>query len=94
MHHEDIKAAIRKRGVTPAQIADHLHVSRSLITHVLRGNTRNVVVSTAIAKVIGLSPAEIWPDVYGEEPKSVADILGAGGTRIVDKRRGDRRKAA
>lgn len=61
MHHEDIKAAIRKKGVTPADIARHLVVSPSAVTAVIKGKSQSEDIRAAIARVTGLSTSELWP---------------------------------
>jgi lambda repressor-like predicted transcriptional regulator len=75
-HREDIKAAIRKQGVTPADIADSLGCSRSLVSRVIAGTSRSKVISAAIAKVTGIPLHKLWPDWYasseGQDPAQPA----------------------
>lgn len=66
MHHEDIKAAVRKRGITLADLAKTLHVSPMMVSRVVRGDSKSEVVAKAIAKVTGLSVDELWPGLYAE----------------------------
>jgi gp16 family phage-associated protein len=64
MHAEDIKAAIRKNGVTPAQIARDHGVSKMAVSHVLHGNSKSARLAQAIAKAARMSVAQIWPGKY------------------------------
>ena len=64
MHAEDIKAAIRKNGVTPAQIARDNGVTKMAVSHVLHGNSKSARLAVAIAKAAQKPVAEIWPGKY------------------------------
>lgn len=75
MHPEDIKAAIRKRGVTLASIADELAVSPAAVSHVVAARYRSERVMERIAQVIGRKPSAIWPRWYD------------GDGRLIDRRR-------
>ena len=61
MHPEEIKAAIRMKGTTPAAIGDELHVSRSMVSHVINGNAKSARIAQHIADLIGKPVAVIWP---------------------------------
>lgn len=61
MHPEQIKAAIRMRGTTPAAIADDLQVSRSMVTLVIGGRAQSARIKAHIAKVTGLAVSVMWP---------------------------------
>lgn len=61
MHPEEIKAAIRMNGTTPAAIADEQGVSRSMVSHVINGNAKSAHIQKRIAQVIGKPIAVIWP---------------------------------
>ena len=78
MHHEDIKAAIRKKGVNQAQIARHLKVSEMLVSSVIAGKNKSARVAKAISKIVGVPVDELWPDTYAKKPahKRVAELLG------------------
>ncbi len=79
MHHEDIKAAIRKQGVTPADIADSLGLSRSLVSRVIAGTARSEVISAAISKVTGIPVRQLWPERYQQREtgkQRAAKLLG------------------
>lgn len=78
MHPEDIKAAMRKRGVKPSELARHLGVSSASVTSTLRGRTRSRRIADAVAKIVGLPVDTLWPGAYVPAPASdrVARILG------------------
>ena len=78
MHHEDIKAAIRKKGVTPAEIARHLAVTNQMVSSAIRGTAKSRRIADAIAKITGLSVDVLWPDHYGtgSARSKVSDLLG------------------
>lgn len=61
MHPEEIKAAIRIRGVTPAVIADHLGLTPSTVSRVIHGDTVSARVRQHIAELIGKPVATLWP---------------------------------
>ena len=78
MHHEDIKAAIRKKGVTPADLAKHLEVTDSTVSGVIRGVIRSERVAGAIAGLLGESVDTLWPGSYtprADGAKTVAALL-------------------
>lgn len=64
MHPEQIKAAIRMKGTTPSAIADDLEISRTTVSHVIRGTGTSERVAQRIAEVTGLSLKELWPGKY------------------------------
>lgn len=78
MHHEDIKAAIRKKGVNQAQIARHLEVSEMLVSSVIKGTNKSARVAKAISKIVGLPVDVLWPGIYAKKPTRtrVAELLG------------------
>lgn len=61
MHAEEIKAAIRMSGTTPAVIADELDVSRTTMSTVIHGRCVSARVMQRIADVIGKPVEDIWP---------------------------------
>ncbi len=63
MHSEDIKAALRKRGWTLADIAKELGIGPSAVSHALT-RQRSRRVEKTIADKIGLSLHEVWPQRY------------------------------
>lgn len=66
VHLEDIKAALRKRKSSLAEVARATNVSRSLVSAVIR-RKRSRRVEQAIAKALGTTPGAIWPDRYSKE---------------------------
>jgi Ner family transcriptional regulator len=64
MHPEDIKAALRKRGVTQADIARRLGVSKTTINYVITGKTLSRRVAEAIAEASGKPLKSLWPKKY------------------------------
>ena len=60
MHPEEIKAALRMKGVTLTALAEQAGVSRSMVTHVIHGHTRSANVMERIAKIIGKPVGAIW----------------------------------
>lgn len=61
MHPEEIKAALRIKGVTLAALADTLQVSRSMVSHVINGNAKSDRIAQRIAQILGKPAATIWP---------------------------------
>ena len=64
MHHEDIKAAMRKQGITQADLARHLKVTEQAISNVLRGSVTSERIASAVSKLINRPVNEIWPERY------------------------------
>jgi len=64
MHPEQIKAAIRMTGTTPAYIADDMGVSRTCVSHVIHSRGVSAKVAVRIAKVTGIPVATLWPGKY------------------------------
>lgn len=61
MHPEQIKAAMRMRGVTPSALADRLEVSPATVSQVITGRTRSRRIMAAIADVTGTKVDVLWP---------------------------------
>ncbi|MFY3986097.1 helix-turn-helix domain-containing protein [Achromobacter xylosoxidans] len=61
MHPEDIKAALRKAGVTQAALADELDIARSSVAQAISGSIRSARIQARIAEIIGKPVKEIWP---------------------------------
>jgi Ner family transcriptional regulator len=70
LHREDIKAAIRKRGITPAQLSIRHNYDPSAVRVALYKPWP--AVERLIADFLGLTPQRIWPDRYLSDgtPKS------------------------
>jgi lambda repressor-like predicted transcriptional regulator len=63
MHPEQIKAAVRMQGMTPAAIADKLGVTPSMVSRVIHGATVSARVRKYIATLLGKPVTELWPPV-------------------------------
>lgn len=61
MHPEEIKAAMRMRGVTPTALADELGVANSSVSQVISGRATSARIANRIAQVIGKPLDVIWP---------------------------------
>ncbi|QIL81762.1 transcriptional regulator [Diaphorobacter sp. HDW4A] len=62
MHPEEIKAALRMKGVTLTALGESAGVSRSMVTHVIHGHAKSAHVMELISKTIGKPVAAIWKD--------------------------------
>jgi lambda repressor-like predicted transcriptional regulator len=62
MHPEEIKAALRMRGVTQAMLADQLRVAGSSVSQAISGTIKSGRIQGYIAQIIGKSIREIWPN--------------------------------
>lgn len=71
MHVEDIKAGLRKRGLSQAKIATQCGVLPSAVCHTLRGD-RSRRIEAAIARAIGSTPEALWPERYKKIIKRAA----------------------
>lgn len=61
MHPEEIKAAMRMAGTTPAMAADALEVAGSTISQVISGRVRSARIQSYIANIIQQPVDRIWP---------------------------------
>lgn len=64
IRHEQIKHALKIKGILLADIASELGVSRALISGSLLGRYRSKRVEHAIAAHLRQTPEELWPDRY------------------------------
>ncbi|MNV62821.1 hypothetical protein D3C71_1553850 [compost metagenome] len=62
MHPEEIKAAMRIAGTTPAMLCDELHVAASSVSQTISGHIRSKRIQTRIAEIIGRPIDAIWPN--------------------------------
>lgn len=62
--HEDIKGALRLRGLSFSDIARTLDVSPATVGLVSQGKGRSARIEHAIAAAIRIDPSELWPDRY------------------------------
>jgi lambda repressor-like predicted transcriptional regulator len=61
VHPEEIKAAIRMTGTTPAAVADELKVSRSMVSHVIAGTAKSARIAERISEITGMPIVTLWP---------------------------------
>ena len=61
MHPEQIKAAMRMNGITPAMLADELGVTKGSVSQVIHGRGVSARIRARIAKVVGQPVMNIWP---------------------------------
>lgn len=61
MHPEEIKAALRMKGVTLASLADELRVSKSMVTHLINGDAQSSRIAGHIAGLLGKPVEVLWP---------------------------------
>lgn len=62
MHPEEIKAAMRIAGTTPAMLCDELQVAASSISQTISGHIKSKRIQTRIAEIIGKPIDFIWPN--------------------------------
>lgn len=60
MHPEEIKAALRIKGMTLTAIAAKLGLSRSMVTQVIYGYARSQKVEVLIAQILDKPVNAIW----------------------------------
>jgi len=61
MHPEEIKAAMRMKGITPTALADELKVANSSVSQVISGRATSARIAGRIAEIIGKPVEFIWP---------------------------------
>lgn len=64
--HERLKAELRIRGTSLAQISRDLGVSDSALTLVGKGFHRSLRIERALADAVGSTPQALFPDRYEE----------------------------
>ena len=74
MHPEEIKAALRIKGITCAVIADDLLVTKTTVSRVIGGQTKSARIAGYIAQKLGTSVDALWPP----KAKVVLSRRGAG----------------
>lgn len=72
MHHEQIKAELRMRGVTLTMLAEQCQVSRSMVTQVIYGFAKSKNIAQRISKIVGKPVDTIWPTPRPELRRSRA----------------------
>ena len=61
MHPEQIKAAMRMKGITPTALADELGVANSTVSQVISGRSVSARIRERIAAITGHSVEVLWP---------------------------------
>lgn len=61
MHPEQIKAAMRMKGITPTALADEMGVSNSTMSQVISGRSVSARIRERIAAVTGYTVDAMWP---------------------------------
>jgi lambda repressor-like predicted transcriptional regulator len=64
MHPEDIKAMLRKAGSSQAGVARALGVNQTTVFNVIHGACKSERIAKAIADVVGVDRAVLWPGRY------------------------------
>lgn len=62
VHPEEIKAAMRIAGTTPAMLCDELQVAASSVSQTISGHIKSKRIQTRIAEIIGKPIELIWPN--------------------------------
>lgn len=71
MHPEIIKAMIKMQGLNSADIARHLNVSAASVHNVIHGKFKSNRIAGVIAKTIGKSKVDLWPEIYSKKNKNI-----------------------
>lgn len=66
MHAEDIKANLRKRGLSLAEIGRRLNIDPATVSNVLAGR-RSRRIEGAIARALKIRREVLWPERYPDE---------------------------
>lgn len=61
MHPEQIKAAMRMKGVSPTALADEMGVANSTVSQVISGRSVSARIRGRIAAITGYSVDALWP---------------------------------
>lgn len=61
LHPEQIKAAMRMKGITPTALADELGVSNATMSQVISGRSVSKRIRDRIAEVTGYTVEAMWP---------------------------------
>lgn len=62
MHPEQIKAAMRMAGTTPAMLCDELGVAASSVSQTISGHIKSKRIQSRIAQIVGKPVEAIWPN--------------------------------
>lgn len=61
MHPEQIKAALRMRGITPTALADEIGVANSSVSQVISGRAESARIKSMISKALDIPVSTLWP---------------------------------
>ncbi|CAI86600.1 helix-turn-helix domain-containing protein [Pseudoalteromonas translucida] len=70
MNHEEIKAAIYKKGYTLAMVAECINKHPSHISSIIHRRNTSSVIANAIAKAIDMPVEQVFPDVPAYQCKT------------------------
>lgn len=87
MHPQEIKAALRIKGITCAVIADDLGVTRSIVSRVINQQTTSQRIAGHVANLLGKRVEDLWPP----KRESAVVLCRRGPAK---RRAGERRVAA
>lgn len=62
MHPEEIKAAMRIAGTTPAMLCDELQVAASSVSQTISGHIKSQRIQKRISEIIKKPVEVIWPN--------------------------------
>lgn len=62
MHPEEIKAALRMKGMTQAMLADELQVTAASVHQAISGSIRSQNIQSRISQILDKPVKEIWPN--------------------------------
>lgn len=72
-HPEEIKAQLRMRGITLSDVARDLDLPPSMVSAAIRHRARrHRGVEARVARLLGVTPRDLWPDRYAAKKTSVA----------------------
>lgn len=70
--HEDVKLRLREKGSSLTRIARETGVLQSTVTVVSQGYRRSRRIEFEIAKALGTTPQELFPDRYTQQEDHAA----------------------
>ena len=62
IRNEQIKLGLKAKGILLSDVAKKLNVTPGLVSGALLGRFRSARVEIAVAKLLGTTPEELWPD--------------------------------
>lgn len=72
MHYSFVQAELKSRGIRQRDIAEAFGVSPSFVAQLIRGETSSHRIARYIARKIGRTVHDIWPDRYHNRPRKAA----------------------